>query len=124
MSKKSNVFVISLAGLGNSLLTSIALKKIESSNKEFTIYVSNHFVKSIYKYYLKNCHVRVFTQKNRLIYLGVLIDLFFSKKNEIIIEPNTSSLFTSILKLIYGNKVKFCKERNDKPIEDDYKKIC
>lgn len=120
---KNKISIISLAGLGNSLLTALALSKTELSKNQITIYVSNDFAKSIFQFYLRKVIVRVIKKKNRLLYFAVLQKLIFSKNDLIIIEPNSSSLFIGLVRLFFGKKVKFCYENNNMPIEQDYKNL-
>ena len=119
-----NVSIISTAGLGNSLLTALALKKNQSlNNSNITVYVANDFAKSIFEYYFKNIYINVLRKKGKFLYLELLIKLIFSKNKKIIAEPNTSIIFINIIRIFFGNKIKFVQEKNYIPIENDYKKL-
>ena len=108
----NKIAIISLSGLGNSLLTALALKNSTYSKTESTIYLTNNFSKSIFEHYSTNSKFKIYKQGRFKRLFLILIDLIFSDYSKVIIEPNTNKFVIKAIRLFSFKKVLFI--RNSK----------
>lgn len=119
----NKIAIFSFSGLGNSLLTALALKNSTYSKAESTIYLSNNFSKYIFEHYSTNSNFKIYNHGRFARLFLILLDLIITNYEKIIIEPNTSPIVIKIIKFFLFKKIHFIMPSINKPIENEYQEL-
>ena len=117
-------YILSVGGLGNSLLTALALNESIKDNKNDKIIINNSYAQTIFeKINGKETEFIRFKKIKSLKFILFLLRLITQRKKIIIAEPNTSKNLILLMKILTLSKINYQEPYMHRSLEEEYNNL-